>query len=133
MPASDGDPALSPPHLLPRVCHLSSLTAHPSRDRRGGSRSGWRRKGSDQSGLMNHSSMQLTEMLYDRSAPLKHTHTHSHAYMNIHSTTTPEAYFHTDSWAIDYGLYVHNMRSTKRGVQSHSVESSLAVRPTPSP
>lgn len=118
---------------LSRVCRLSSLTAHPSHDGWGGSIAGWRRKGLDQSGLMNHSSVLLTEMLRDHSAPLKHAH--SHAYMNTHTTTTPEAHFHTDSWAIDCGLYVHNcnMRSSKRDFQSHSVESSFAIRLTQSP
>lgn len=83
----------------------------------------------DRSGLVNHSQRCSVNAL-----PLLNTH-NIQSRIHEHTHITPEAHFHTDSWAIDCGLYVLNcnMRSIKRGSQSHSVESSLATRLTRSP
>lgn len=116
-------------HPLSWVCSQSSLTSYPSCDRHGGRGAGCRRKGLDQSVLMNHSTTLLTEMLSD----LPHLDTHTPTLIHEHARCYDYSRGPLSRWhagVISCSLHVHrNMGSTK----SHNVESSLHTRLIQSP
>lgn len=113
---------------LSTVYRLSSLSAHLSHDGQGGSGDGTEEEGP---GSVWARESLVHTVKRDTLWLLCPTLTHCHAYMDTH-THTP---LHADSWSIDCSVYVHHcsMGATKRGFQSHSVESLLAIRLPPSP